>query len=71
MIVQGTKRPVAPQAGAPGRVLPNPRLRGGVRLLGAMQDTGFTEQQFLLRGPDGQFCRLSPLLYRVVEAADG
>jgi putative peptide zinc metalloprotease protein len=36
-----------------------------------MQDTGFTEQQFLLRGPDGQFCRLSPLLYRVVEAADG
>jgi putative peptide zinc metalloprotease protein len=36
-----------------------------------MQDTGFTEQQFLLRGPDGQFCRLSSLLYRVVEAADG
>jgi putative peptide zinc metalloprotease protein len=36
-----------------------------------MQDTGFTEQQYLLRGPDGQFCRLSPLLYRVVEAADG
>lgn len=63
--------PAAPSAGAAGRPLLNPRLRQGVRLMGEMQDTGFTEEQFLLKGPDGQFCRLSGLLYRVVEAADG
>jgi putative peptide zinc metalloprotease protein len=63
--------PAAPLAGAPGRALLNPRLRQGIRLLGEMQDTGFTEEQFLLRAPDGQFCRLSGLLYHVAEAADG
>jgi putative peptide zinc metalloprotease protein len=63
--------PAAPLAGAPGRALPRPRRRPGIELMGSMPDTGFAEEQFLLQTPDGQYCRLSPLLYRTVEAADG
>lgn len=70
MSMSQTVSPAALGQGQPGRVI-NPRLSDRVELLGPMRDVGFTEPQFLLRGPDGQYCRVSGLLYHLADAADG
>ena len=47
----------------------SPQLGAGVELLGPYQGSGFKEQRFLIRRPDGQIVQLPPLLYHVVEGA--
>jgi putative peptide zinc metalloprotease protein len=47
-----------------------PALAAGVELAGAMQGTGFTEQQWLIQR-DGRFLQVTELLYRVLEHSNG
>jgi len=47
-----------------------PVLAPNVRLTGQMQETGFTEQQWLIER-DGKFIQVSELLYRIAERANG
>jgi hypothetical protein len=47
-----------------------PVLASGVELIGEMEETGFAQQQWLIRRGD-RFVQLSGLLYRVAEQADG
>lgn len=47
-----------------------PQLAPNVELSGAMQESGFTKQQWLVQR-DGRFIQLTELLYRVAEQADG
>src|SRR5829696_7037537 len=47
-----------------------PRLSESVQLSGAMQESGFAEQQWMIQR-DGSFVQLTELLYRVLEACDG
>jgi putative peptide zinc metalloprotease protein len=48
-----------------------PRLAEGVELLGQYEGSGFKEPPFMARRSDGQIVQLPPLLYMVVEHADG
>jgi putative peptide zinc metalloprotease protein len=48
-----------------------PRLAGGVELLGAYQDSGYSQPPSLVRRPDGQVIQMSPLLYQVTCQIDG
>lgn len=48
-----------------------PRLGDGVELLGEYQSSGFIEQKFLLRRPDGQVVQVSHLLYLIASRLDG
>ena len=48
-----------------------PALGAGVEPLGAYEGSGFKEPPSMVRRPDGQILQLPPLLYEVVEAADG
>ena len=47
-----------------------PALAPDVQLVGKMQETGFKDQQWLIRRGD-QFMQVTELLYRVVEQMDG
>ncbi|MEO6458593.1 MAG: DUF3105 domain-containing protein [Chloroflexia bacterium] len=47
-----------------------PALASGVELVGMMQGTGFTNQQWLVQR-NGQFIQITELLYRVAEQIDG
>ena len=62
----GTAPPPAwsPEHGAP-------RLADGVELLGAYQDSGYSQPPSLLRRGDGQVIQMSPLLYQVTCRIDG
>ena len=48
-----------------------PALGAGVEALGTYEGSGFKEPPSMVRRPDGQILQLPPLLYEVVEAADG
>jgi putative peptide zinc metalloprotease protein len=48
-----------------------PRLADGVELLGAYQDSGYSQPPSLVRRGDGQVIQMSPLLYRVTCRIDG
>ncbi len=50
---------------------PAPRLGDGVELLGEYQSSGFLDQKFLLRRPDGQVIQVPHLLYLVASKLDG
>ena len=50
---------------------PAPQLGDGVELLGEYQSSGFLEQKFLLRRPDGQVVQVPHLLYLVASNLDG
>ena len=65
--VVGTQLPSSPTT-VP--LLERPALAPNVQLVGEMQETGFTERQWLLQR-DGQFIQVTELLYRVAEHADG
>ena len=59
--------------GAPHLDIPGtqgPVLAPGVELAGEMPETGFTDQQWLIRR-DRQFIQVTELLYRVAEQLDG
>jgi putative peptide zinc metalloprotease protein len=47
-----------------------PTLAPGVELVGQMQGSGFTDQQWLVQR-DGRFIQVTELLYRVLEQTDG
>jgi len=51
-------------------MLDRPRLAPGVELSGAMPDTAFTEQQWIVQR-NGRFIQISTLLYRILEQSDG
>ncbi|WP_210481565.1 hypothetical protein [Naasia sp. SYSU D00948] len=48
-----------------------PARAAGVQLLGDMEGSGYREPPALVRRGDGQVLQLTPLLYRVLSAADG
>ncbi len=48
-----------------------PERVDGVQLLGEMEGSGYHRPPALVRRPDGQVLQLTPLLYLVLEAADG
>lgn len=48
-----------------------PRLLGGVELIGEYQDSGFEDPPYLARRPDGQMIQVARPLYLVAERADG
>jgi putative peptide zinc metalloprotease protein len=48
-----------------------PRRADGVQLIGRSQGSGYREAPSLVRRADGQTLQLTPLLYLVLEAADG
>ena len=61
-------------AALPGDGAPTTRApvrADGVQLLGAMQGSGYREPPALVRRADGQVLQLTPLLYDVLDAADG
>jgi putative peptide zinc metalloprotease protein len=58
------------QPPAAAEVPERPVLAPAVKLLGEMQDTGFTDPQWLIQRGD-RFLQVSELLYRVAEAANG
>jgi putative peptide zinc metalloprotease protein len=58
------RRAESPEDGAP-------RLADGVELLGAYQDSGYSQPPSLVRRGDGQVIQMSPLLYRVTCRIDG
>src|SRR5690242_12795558 len=64
----------ANEGGAPASAdiaLPErPALAPHVELSGAMQESGFAKQQWLVQR-DGRFLQLTELLYRVAEQANG
>src|SRR4051812_35207727 len=47
------------------------RLALGTRLLGPYQSSGFRDERFLVRRPDGQMVLVSKLIYFVAERLDG
>ena len=51
--------------GGSSRATGAPRLAAGVELLGAYQDSGYSQPPSLVRRPDGQVIQMSPLLYQV------
>ena len=58
------------------RVLPGngerpPKRADGIELIGEAEDSGFKEAPSLVRRADDQIIQLPPLLYSVVEKADG
>jgi len=55
---------------AAGETPERPVLAPHVQLIGVMPGTGFTDQQWLIQR-DGQFIRVTGLLYRVAEQANG
>jgi putative peptide zinc metalloprotease protein len=48
-----------------------PRRPAGLELLGRLEGSGLRTSPYLVRRSDGQVTQLSPLLYLLVEAADG
>ncbi|MGH2771154.1 MAG: hypothetical protein ACRDJF_11645, partial [Actinomycetota bacterium] len=40
-------------------------------MLGPMKGAGYQDLPFLIRSPVGAYCRVSELLFRIAEAADG
>src|SRR6266508_5771573 len=67
MPVRGAGVCPAPQ---PEHVHTRPALGPRVQLMGAMQGTGYQDQQWLI-DRDGRFLQVTELLYRVAEQADG
>ena len=70
---QTTQSPPAPagEGQAVALDLPErPALAPNVALRGAMEESGFKEQQWLVQR-DGRFIQITELLYRVAEQADG
>jgi putative peptide zinc metalloprotease protein len=68
VVPAGTGAAVPPAGSAEGGA---PRLADGVELLGAYQDSGYSQPPSLLRRGDGQVIQMSPLLYRVTCRIDG
>jgi putative peptide zinc metalloprotease protein len=60
----------APHIDVHHRVPAIPALAGGVELAGVMPETGFADQQWLIRR-NGRFIQVTELLYRVAEQLDG
>ena len=58
-------RPLAPATTETAGPAGAPRLADGVELLGAYQDSGYSQPPSLVRRPDGQVLQMSPLLYQV------
>ncbi len=69
-MTNGHKAPASPPAGTAGPT-GAPRLADGVELLGAYQDSGYSQPPSLVRRPDGQVIQMSPLLYQVTSRIDG
>lgn len=69
-----TAEPAAPtpEAPAPAPLTEAPLSRGeGVELLGAVHGSGYKDGAALVRRGDGQMVHLGPLMYGVLESADG
>jgi putative peptide zinc metalloprotease protein len=70
----GTPQPApasVQEGGARSAPLPDrPQLAPGIELSGAMAESGFSEQQWLIQRA-GQFIQVTELLYRVAEQIDG
>src|SRR4051794_1058713 len=64
-----TTVPPAPAGGTVVRDVPV--LAPGIQLLGVQQGSGYVVPPALVRRGDGQVLQLTPLLYAVLEAADG
>ena len=65
-----SKMPVAYPEYAPSMSDERPALAGEVQLVGELKDSGFAEQQWLIRR-DQRFVQVTELLYRVLEQCDG
>jgi putative peptide zinc metalloprotease protein len=48
-----------------------PHLADGVELIGKYEDSGFKEEPYLVRRPDGQMIQMPRILYLVAESIDG
>ena len=64
---EGTQQAAAPQQVA---IPERPALAPTVELSGALQESGFEKEQWLVQR-DGRFIQLTELLYRVAEQANG
>ncbi|MEU7526729.1 hypothetical protein AB0A74_13425 [Saccharothrix sp. NPDC042600] len=64
-----TMNAAPPPAG--GDIASPPRRARDVELIGALRDSGHRHPPALVRRGDGQVLQLTPLLYRVLAAADG
>ncbi len=62
--------PLADPVYAPSTSDEQPVLAAGVQLVGELKDSGFVEQQWLIRR-DQRFVQVTELLYRVLEQCDG
>lgn len=67
----GQVGPPSSSATATRRPLDTPSRADGVQLLGQSEGSGYREPPSLVRRADGQTLQLTPLLYLVLEAADG
>ena len=66
------QRPQPPdRSSGPAADADRPRLAEGVELLGEYEGSGYVEQHYLARRPNGAVVQLTPLLHAVAGAADG
>src|SRR5687768_1844043 len=63
--------PPSSAVGVDGSQLQVPVRADGIQLIGRSQGSGYREAPSLVRRGDGQTLQLTPLLYAVLEAADG
>ena len=64
---------VEPRSAEAPTTAPRPALRPaeGLELLGELQGSGYKDDALLVRRADGQVVQLGPLMYALLEAADG